>query len=228
MDENEESQVTDNETVTEDKTSATTTATISPVSTPDVEMSETESAMEHDTSSKITSVEQTMHCDSLPPMATESLSVKRVHVHQNSNDRSSESESIAGETTNQILISAEMASSLANTDTLLMEMQCDCDENSNSVRKERCAEATKQNFVASDTLPACNKDGSTMKNQDPLNGPNDSTQHVETGNEQTILTENTVNDVATTDQFLVSDDSRPISANSDQPTMDGTFCVMQI
>jgi hypothetical protein len=213
-DENEESRESDSDMVTEDKISTTTTATISPVSTPDVEMSEAESIIGQDKSSI---GEDKIQNEALPPIEGESHADDSVCELRNVNDQCSQRECISGEATNQTY----MISPIVTTDVEHVEHIHD-------MRHERCAEATNQNLLTSDgdAMPTADKDALIVENQILLIVPNSSTPNVETKNDQNVSLEN--NHVEISDQAIVANDLRPTVPNSEQPSMDGTFQVLQI
>lgn len=223
--ENEDRRLSDSEMVTDDKISTATTATVSPVSTPDVEMSETESTMGQRGSSNDNEIIQN---EVRPPMSSDRHPNEHDRAIQKSNDQNSRSEGDLQEATNETSIIVEMTSPDADSDALAaLQNRIDHDENS-SEHHERFEVGTNQNFQSNDTIPTVGMDGLTTENQIPMIAPNTNPDFVEMNNQQSLPLEGSPsNNVEISDQSLVANEVRPSATNSDEPTMD-TFQVLKI
>ena len=224
-DEHEESQESDSEMIPEDLVSNMTPTTISPVSTPDSEMSEAASTIGQDISS--TDLEKIQN-EVLPSKESESYpddcNILLNKIDGRNLHRETIAESIAGDGMNQNSIKEDIVSTIVTTDELsATENHIDHDEISYHVPHDLCSEVTDLKPFTGEAVP--DADGFTIENQIPLNGPNSNTHFVETTNDANFPTDD--NRIEAPDQSLVADESRSTATVSDQP-IDGNFQVLQI
>jgi hypothetical protein len=218
-DENQNSRESDSEMVTEDKNSTTTTTTISRVSTPDVEMSETDSNG------------QTISCtdreivrnEGLPPVKSENDQDNLNHICPKKNYQCSQNESVFNESKNQNEV---MTPPVAETS---VENQIGNGCSSLIVRHERCNEAIDQSLNASYVVPAVDKDTIMNNDQIPQIRPNTNNHQAtdSSNNDQNSNTQRNDDVQTKSDQINVANEVQTIDS-SDQPSMDGTFRVLQI